>query len=245
MSHKRSLPSIVKEIRAFCAVHADAKQAERYQRYFTEGYDPYGIPDKVMQPQREEWFEQNRELGLAGMLELGDLLFASGKYEEAFIAIFFAGKFKTEFKPATFQHFGRWLDSGARNWAHSDVLCGSLLSWCLVNDIVGPAAMDKWRKAESKWKRRAVPVSMLARIKTDKDFRPLLEFIDPLMTDTERVVHQGLGWFLREAWKLQPKPVEKFLLRWKDSAARLIFQYATEKMTALQKARFRTQRKEK
>jgi 3-methyladenine DNA glycosylase AlkD len=242
MADKPSLPSIVKEIRAFCATHADAKQAERYQRYFKEGYDPYGIPDRVMLPQREKWFEQHTELGLAGMLELGDLLFASGKYEEAFIAMFFAGKFKTSFKPATFQHFGKWLDSGVRNWAHSDVLCGSLLSFCLVNDVVGLAAMDKWRKASSKWKRRAVPVSMIPLLKREKNYQPLLDFIDPLMSDTERVVHQGLGWFLREAWKRQPKPVERFLRRWKDTAARLIFQYATEKMTPAQKAKFRAKK---
>ena len=238
-ANQKQVQSIVREIRAFCTAHADAKQVERYQRYFTEGYDPYGVPDKVMQPQREKWFEQHKGLGLTGMLELGDLLFASGKYEEGFAAVFFAGKFKPEFKSATFQRFGRWLDSGVRNWAHSDVLCGSLLSWCLVNNVVELPALDKWRKAESKWKRRAVPVSMIPLLKKEKRFQPLLDFIDPLMTDTKRVVHQGLGWFLREAWKLQPKPVEKFLLRWKDSAARLIFQYATEKMTATQKARFR------
>jgi hypothetical protein len=33
--------------------------------------------------------------------------------------------------------------------------------------------------------------------------------------------------------------VEPFLLDWKDTAPRLIFQYATEKMTAADKARFR------
>jgi hypothetical protein len=52
-------------------------------------------------------------------------------------------------------------------------------------------------------------------------------------------VHQGPGWFLREAWKVQPRPVERFLRCWKDTAARLIFQYATEKMTPAQKQRFR------
>jgi hypothetical protein len=53
------------------------------------------------------------------------------------------------------------------------------------------------------------------------------------------VVHQGLGWFLREAWKLKRKETEAFLLKWKDNAARLIFQYATEKMTATEKKRFK------
>ena len=67
----------------------------------------------------------------------------------------------------------------------------------------------------------------------------MLAFIEPMMKDDERVVHQGLGWFLREAWKIDPEPVEVFLLKWKDISARLIFQYATEKMTKENKERFR------
>jgi 3-methyladenine DNA glycosylase AlkD len=59
------------------------------------------------------------------------------------------------------------------------------------------------------------------------------------MEDKERVVQQGVGWFLREAWKRDPAPVEIFLMEWKDTAPRLIFQYATEKMTAAQKKRYR------
>jgi len=64
-----------------------------------------------------------------------------------------------------------------------------------------------------------------------------------MMLDSERVVHQGLGWFLREAWKRRPKEVEQFLREWKDSAPRLIFQYATEKMTPAGRARYRRVRK--
>jgi 3-methyladenine DNA glycosylase AlkD len=63
-----------------------------------------------------------------------------------------------------------------------------------------------------------------------------------MMMDPERVVHQGLGWFLREAWKKQAEPAENFLLKWKDSAARLIFQYATEKMALNEKSRFRKEK---
>ena len=55
------------------------------------------------------------------------------------------------------------------------------------------------------------------------------------MMDPERVVQQGLGWFLRETWKKHPKAVEAFLLEWKDRSPRLIFQYATEKMPATER----------
>jgi 3-methyladenine DNA glycosylase AlkD len=59
------------------------------------------------------------------------------------------------------------------------------------------------------------------------------------MKDNERVVHQGMGWFLREAWKLQKEPTESYLLKYKDVSPRLIFQYACEKMTADNKLRFK------
>jgi 3-methyladenine DNA glycosylase AlkD len=75
-----------------------------------------------------------------------------------------------------------------------------------------------------------------------KETRKVIEyvyFIESLMMDKEREVHQGVGWFLREAWKIESALVEEFLLKYKDTAPRLIFQYATEKMTPEGKARFR------
>jgi len=57
--------------------------------------------------------------------------------------------------------------------------------------------------------------------------------------DAEKVVQQGTGWFLRELWKQSPALVEAFLHRHKEDAPRLIVQYATEKMTAAQKQRFK------
>jgi 3-methyladenine DNA glycosylase AlkD len=66
--------------------------------------------------------------------------------------------------------------------------------------------------------------------------------IEPLMSDIEKVVQQGTGWFLREAWKQQPGPTEQFLLRYKDTCPRLIVQYATEKMDSDARQRFKRSR---
>jgi 3-methyladenine DNA glycosylase AlkD len=119
------------------------------------------------------------------------------------------------------------------------VICGFLISQLFKEDIISLDALSGWRMASNKYQRRAVPVAMIELLKSTKDYVPLFAFIEPLMLDSERVVHQGLGWFLREAWKLKRKETEAFLLRWKDKAPRLIFQYATEKMTAKEKERFK------
>lgn len=231
------------EIRSFCAAHADPKRADRYARYFKEGYDAYGVPQEVWEPQKDAWLDLHKEdLGLSGFLDLGDQLIQSGKYEEASSAIFFIIPFREQYTPETFQRLGRWLERGVRNWAHSDVLCGELLSYFLRERIVPVTDMADWRSSPSKWKRRAVPVALLALVKKPGKVPSLLKFVRPMMHDSERVVHQGLGWFLREAWKVQPDVVESFLLDFRDTAPRLIFQYATEKMTPGGKARFRRQK---
>lgn len=233
------LSTAVAEIRAFCQANADPAVVKKYAKYFKEGYDGYGIDKEVWKAHGTRFYDKYRgQLDLAGFLRLGNRLFESGKYEEGSFAIVSVRPFLREFTAQSFQGVGEWLEKGVRNWAHTDVICGELLSPCLKSGAVPYAELESWRESSSRWKRRAVPVALLSLI-SRVETSALLAFIRPLMMDSERVVHQGLGWFLRETWKKDPVPVEEFLLEWKDRAARLIFQYATEKMTAEQKARFR------
>lgn len=232
--------SLVAEIRTFCSTHGDPKVVVKYSKYFREGYDAFGLSREVFEKQRDVWLQKYKDaLGLEGFLELGDCLIKTGKYEEASYAITFLVPLKKEWTRETFHHVGLWLEDGVCNWAHSDILSGEVLSPCLKEKIVAVSDLKEWRKSGSRWKRRAVPVALLAFVKMPEKIPSLLKFIRPMMLDKERVVHQGLGWFLREAWKVNPKAVEPFLKEWKDKSARLIFQYATEKMTPKQKMRFR------
>jgi 3-methyladenine DNA glycosylase AlkD len=232
---------LLADIDAACVARADPKQVAKYARYFREGFDAYGVhwEDPGWETLRTGWFDAHRSRGLKWFLDLGKTLFSTGKYEHGALAIDFLKRVRGEFRAGTLTGIGKWFEGGVRNWAHSDVICGELLAPCLAEGVAGLEVLASWRSSRHKFKRRAVPVAMLGLLKATSDYRPLLEFLRPLMLDPERVVQQGLGWFLREAWKLQRKPVESFLLEWKDSAPRLIFQYATEKMTPQQKQRFK------
>ena len=128
------------------------------------------------------------------------------------------------------------------NWALCDVLAGEVLSHFLLDGIVGLKALEPWVASPYKYQRRAAPVTLIKTLKNRHDYGPLLRLIEPLMSDREKVVQQGVGWFLREAWKLQPKPAEAFLLRFKETCPRLIVQYATEKMDPAAKEKFRRTR---
>lgn len=84
-----------------------------------------------------------------------------------------------------------------------------------------------------------MPVTVLKTISQKGNVTQALQVARKLILDSEKVVQQGTGWLLREAWKKSPKKVEKFLLEWKDRAPRLIIQYATEKIDKVKRKKFR------
>ncbi len=240
--------ALAAEIREYCARNADPKQAGKWARYFREGYDDWGGFDKghpLWHAVQQDWFERYRSLGAAGFVRLGALLFHGGKYEEGATAIQLLKRVRGELDAHHVASLAAWFDNGIANWAHADVLCGEVLGPVLAAGQAPLETLAPWRESQWKYQRRAVPVAMISLVKAGAAVPPLLEFIRPMMLDAERVVHQGLGWLLREAWKTQPKPVEKFLLEFKDRSARLIFQYATEKMTPAARERFRAAKRKK
>ncbi len=239
---KKKPEDLVSEIRAYCAAHQDPKKAGKWARYFREGYDAWGLLDKdhpIWNEKQQEWLENYAGLGLRGFLTAGELLFRSGKYEEGSLAIRFLKTRRDDLDATSVGNLAKWFEAGIRNWAHTDVLCGEVIAPLLESRRIGLAVLAGWRESQFKYQRRAVPVAMLGLLKARPAVPPLLDFLCPLMMDSEREVHQGTGWFLREAWKKDPQPVEAFLLEWKDRAPRLIFQYATGKMTPAARARFR------
>lgn len=233
--------SHLSELDALCQRFADPVRAAKYQRYFVEGYDAYGvdIADPAWVAARQAWFDAHRDLALRGFLDMGVELFATGKYEHGALAIWFVAQFRDRLGPRAIAGIGRWFDGGVRNWAHADVICGELIGPRLLEGAVRIATLSPWRNAPHKFKRRAVPVSLVTLVKATGRPAPLLTAVRPLLHDPEKVVQQGVGWFLREAWKKEPAPVERLLLQVKDTAPRLVFQYATEKMTPAARARYR------
>jgi 3-methyladenine DNA glycosylase AlkD len=222
----------------FCQAHADETIVKKYSRYFKDEHDAYGVTFPLMQ---EKLQSVMKELSpdLKTVLETSRILLKGTKYEETSFALMMVKALKKDYTPETFVEIGNWFEIGIRNWAHTDALCSEILSVFLLNKIVDYKEIGKWKLGRNKYQRRAIPVSLIKLVKETRSVSEYLNFIEPLMMDPAREVHQGLGWFLREAWKIHPLPTEEFLLKYKDTAPRLIFQYATEKMTPTEKERFR------
>ena len=232
------------EIIEFCNSNRDEAVIKKYSRYFKEGYNAYGIDSKILESQKTKWLDSwKNEITISDYLDLGDLLISTGKFEEADYAIQFIASKKNEFSIETFDRIGKWLENGIQNWANTDVLCMLVLPEFIFNKIIEPKDFINWTNSESKWKRRAVPVTFYEVIKKDTSPESILSVIENLMEDKEEDVQKGLGTLLRESWKKQPKLVEGFLLKWKDKCGRKIIQYATEKMDKSQKVKFKKDKK--
>ncbi len=231
-----------KEIRNFCEANSDPEIINKYQKYFKEGYDGYGIDDKLFKGQVEKWIEQwKEEMTIERYLDLGDELMKNGRFDEKHVAISFLNSSRKDFSKDTFNRVGNWFDYGINNWATTDVLCMFVLSGLLYDKVIEYEDLKSWINSNSEWKRRAVPVALVELDKLTKDLNPIeaIELVELLMLDDSEYVQKGIGTLLRGLWKKYPSQIEEFLMKWKDQCGRLIIQYSTEKMDKEYRKKFR------
>jgi 3-methyladenine DNA glycosylase AlkD len=230
---------LYQNISEYCiANRGDEASVKKYSRFFKEGYDGYGLSAPLMYAKSKELLKLP-DISMETVLEALPLIFKNGRYEEISIALLVLDGFSKQYTKGTLRKVESFYKMGITNWAHADTLGMFILPKFIKRNVIRYSEMKPWLNAENKFQRRSVPVTLIKLLKTTDDFEPLFYFIEPLVMDPEREVHQGVGWFLREAWKLKHNETELFLMKWKDKAPRLIIQYATEKMTPNEKLRFR------
>ncbi len=229
---------LISSIRFFCSSNASEELAKKYNYYFKEKQDFYGLSSPTMTAFTKT-FHKKHILSLPTLLEAAPELLTSNKYEETSLLILILKGLAKQYTPDLLTELDQWYKIGIRNWAHADAMAMFILHEFHARKIIDFTSLETWLSSPFSFQRRSVPVSMVKWGKKQKNISELLDFNEPLMSDNVREVHQGIGWFLRDCWKVQPQVTEDFLLKYKDSSARLIFQYACEKMTAENKEKFK------
>jgi len=233
--------SLINELILFCHSHSDEKFIRKYAIYFREGtseYKAYGVDPALTMAKVKELFGR-KEITMELLMEMAPVLLKSGFQEEAMFLMLLVEHQLKHLEASHFEEIGKWFEVGIINWAQCDMLSAKIIPRFFLKNLVPVSRLTEWQNSSFRFQRRAVAVPLIKLLKSTDSYTHFFELISPLMLDPERVVHQGLGWFLREAWKKQPVQTEEFLMVWKDKSARLIFQYATEKMTKEEKLRFR------
>ncbi|MFH0760593.1 MAG: DNA alkylation repair protein [Bacteroidota bacterium] len=232
---------LISDIRTFCKANANETNIIKYSRYFKEGFKGYGVDNKAIDAKFKE-LSKDPEVNIPLILKAAPELIRTGQYEETSFVLLMLNHKKKLYNIEVFKAIDTWFAFGIHNWAHADTLGMWILPDLIKQGIVTMEDFRPWLSSEYKFQRRCVPVTLIKSLKTVPDFNTLFDFIEPLMTDPEREVHQGAGWFLREAWKKNREVTERFLYKHKNTAPRLIIQYATEKMTKEERLRFRREK---
>ncbi len=229
---------LIQEIKSYCQANADAERLQKSQRFFKEEFVGHGLTAPQVYAKVKE-LKKGGGINLPEIIEATPTLMKGGMYEEISMALLLFDSQWKKFTPETFHTIADWFSFSITNWAHADTLAMFTLPKFLDRKVVEMKDFASWLGSPYKFQRRCVPVTLIKHIKKTREVMPPIIFVEQLMTDPEREVHQGMGWFLREAWKISPDEVEPFLMKYKNSAPRLIIQYACEKMITENKLRFK------
>lgn len=138
-----------------------------------------------------------------------------------------------------------WVDF-IDNWAHSDVL-SKIYSFLLEQrpDLI-MSTLKKWNKSKNPWKQRVSIVSLIYYASPKRKAPPvkvILEMVEPLIGVKDKYVQKGIGWALRESYKLYPKKTLAFLQTHVKQLSADAFSYGTEKLDKYTKTKLKSLRR--
>jgi 3-methyladenine DNA glycosylase AlkD len=159
-------------------------------------------------------------------------LLQSSYHEERLTALFML----------TFQFETAYKKGGGKEWVDLYLEQRKCINnWDLVDatayKILGRWLEDKKRSvlyqlagSKNLWENRIAVVATLHFIKKN-DFLDVLRLSEKLLFHPHDLMHKAIGWMLREAWKVNPAPIETFLQQHAAVMPRTTLRYAIEKMT--------------
>jgi 3-methyladenine DNA glycosylase AlkD len=119
------------------------------------------------------------------------------------------------------------------NWAHADALSAIYARIHEEAPTTAYLTFKKWNLSKNPWLRRLSIVSLFYYSSQRKHPPPLHKvtfLLKPQLKYPHYYVQKGVGWTLREAWNVYPKPVYAFVEKNIHDISAIAFSAATEKM---------------
>ena len=149
-------------------------------------------------------------------------------------------RFRREFTPPLLTRCERWLAKNySANWATTDEMCGIVIGPLLVKQPELMPRMRVWARHKNMWVRRASIVGLLPAIRrgdTETAVDLVYEIARQLHPDPNDLIHKAVGWALREAGKIDPVRLERYLRANVAPIPRTTFRYAIERFDARTRA---------
>jgi len=179
----------------------------------------------VYAAQRERWT-------LGDAVGFADLLMPDRYLEVKAVGLEVLARYRKAFTPYVLARCKRWLSRNyAANWATTDELCGLVIGPLLMTHPELMPDMRAWANHRVMWVRRASIVGLLPLVRRgNRDAVALVyEIALRLHSDPNDLIHKAVGWALREAGKVDPRRLERYLRSNVGQIPRTTFRYAIER----------------
>jgi len=141
-------------------------------------------------------------------------------------------RYRKEFPPSLLTTCKRWLGSDySTNWATTDAMCGAVIGPLLVKHPELVPQLRTWSKHRNMWVRRASIVGLLKPMRHGRTIDLVYENANRLHPDPNDLIHKAVGWALREAGKIDPARLERYLRAHVAVIPRTTFRYAIERFS--------------
>jgi 3-methyladenine DNA glycosylase AlkD len=163
-------------------------------------------------------------------IAFADLLIADRYLEVKGLGIEALARFRRQFRPAFLRVWKRWLASNAAdNWATTDGMCGRLIGPLLVAHPDLVPRLAAWARDRNLWVRRAAIVALIPPLRKHDVLDQVYATAQILHGDDADLIQKAVGWTLREAGKVDPRRLERYLRANGARIPRTTVRYAIER----------------
>jgi 3-methyladenine DNA glycosylase AlkD len=166
-------------------------------------------------------------------MDFADALIVDRYLEVKSVGIEVVARYRRDFSPGLLARWKRWLAGNhSANWATTDAMCGMLIGPLLVKHPERAREMRAWSKDRNMWVRRASIVGLLPLVRACGEIDLVYEIARRLHPDRNDLIHKAVGWALREAGKVDPGRLERYLRANVGVIPHTTFRYAIERFPA-------------
>jgi 3-methyladenine DNA glycosylase AlkD len=202
-------------------------------RYFRGEHDLgfHHVGTSTMRSLARSIYEEHRaDWSLDDAIAFADVLIRDRYLETKAVGIEVVARYRRDFSPRLLPMWKRWLSGDhSANWATTDAICGSLIGVLLVRHPGLAGQMRRWAGHRNLWVRRAAPVSLIPLLRKGVAHDVAYDIARQLHPDPHDLIHKAVGWMLREAGKVDPPRLERYLRAVGPSIPRTTVRYAIER----------------
>ena len=123
------------------------------------------------------------------------------------------------------------------NWDIVDVIVPKTIGVHILTSKTEKRKILKLTNSKNIWYRRVAVLSCFPAIKNN-DTTSIFYVAKKLFKDKHDLIHKAVGWMLREAYKVQPKETESFLIEHYKNIPRTTLRYSIERMPEKKRKQF-------